>query len=317
MHSKSKKMTKNEVTGHLASFGCYAIFGLNIVLCKDIANSEELTPYALFFLRAVGATALFWIASLFTPKETIERHDMLKIVLAAFIGMFMPQMTFLIGITMTTSIDSSILGSLTPIFTMFFAAYFVKEPITWKKIIGVVLCFAGVVMLVTNSMLHHNGTVQHTSPTGIVLFILNALCFALYVGAFKPLISRYHVITFMKWMFLYTLLICLPFCIGDASDLASDIIDNGFHIPENVVWETLFVIVFATFIAYFLVPIGQKNIRPTMVSMYSYVQPILAVIISICIGIDTLTWTKVTALLLVTTGVFIINCARWKKWQKN
>ena len=308
-------MTQNEVKGHLASFGCYAIFGLNIVFCKDIANSEVLTPYALFFLRAVGATALFWLVSLFLPKEKIDRNDMLKIVFAAFIGMFIPQMTFLIAITMTTSIDSSILGSLSPIFTMFFAAYFVKEPITWKKTLGVVLSFAGVVMLIMNSMLHKEGGVEHTAPMGIVLLVINTLCFALYIGAFKPLISRYHVITFMKWMFLYTLIICLPFCMDDTSKLISTIAEKGNIIPTDVMLETLYVIIFATFVSYFLIPVGQKHIRPTMVSMYSYVQPVLAVIISIGMGIDTMTWTKFLALILVTSGVFIVNNSRWHKWH--
>ena len=308
-------MTRNEVKGHLASFGCYAIFGLNIVFCKDIANSEVLTPYALFFLRAVGATALFWLVSLFLPKEKIDRNDMLKIVFAAFIGMFIPQMTFLIAITMTTSIDSSILGSLSPIFTMFFAAYFVKEPITWKKTLGVVLSFAGVVMLIMNSMLHKEGGVEHTAPMGIVLLVINTLCFALYIGAFKPLISRYHVITFMKWMFLYTLIICLPFCMDDTSKLISTIAEKGNIIPTDVMLETLYVIIFATFVSYFLIPVGQKHIRPTMVSMYSYVQPVLAVIISIGMGIDTMTWTKFLALILVTSGVFIVNNSRWHKWH--
>ena len=308
-------MTRDEVKGHLASFGCYAIFGLNIVFCKDIANSEVLTPYALFFLRAVGATALFWLVSLFLPKEKIDRNDMLKIVFAAFIGMFIPQMTFLIAITMTTSIDSSILGSLSPIFTMFFAAYFVKEPITWKKTLGVVLSFAGVVMLIMNSMLHKGGGVEHTAPMGIVLLVINTLCFALYIGAFKPLISRYHVITFMKWMFLYTLIICLPFCMDDTSKLISTIAEKGNIIPTDVMLETLYVIIFATFVSYFLIPVGQKHIRPTMVSMYSYVQPVLAVIISIGMGIDTMTWTKFLALILVTSGVFIVNNSRWHKWH--
>ena len=307
-------MKRNKVIGHLASFGCYAIFGLNIVFCKDIANAEILTPHALFFLRALGAAGLFWLVSLFLPKEKIYKHDMLKIVFAAFIGMFIPQMTFLIAITKTTSIDTSILSSLSPIFTMFFAAYFVNESITWKKITGVILSFAVVVMLIMNSMFHRNGRVEHTEPMGIVLLVINTLCFALYIGAFKPLISRYHVITFMKWMFLYTLVICLPFCMEDTSELISAVREKGWNIiPADVMLETLYVIIFATFIAYFLVPIGQKNIRPTMVSMYSYVQPVIAVVISICMGIDTLTWAKVIAFSLVTSGVFIVNNSRWNK----
>ncbi|MBO4397660.1 MAG: DMT family transporter [Bacteroidaceae bacterium] len=303
------------IIGHLASLTTYSIFGLNIVFCKDIANSDILSPYALFMFRAVGATLLFWLISLFMPKEHIPRKDKRKIVLASFIGLFMPQMTFLIAITMTSSIDTSVLGSLTPIMTMFMAAYFLKEPITWKKATGVTLSFVGVLILIFNSMYHKGGGATQTTPLGIILLFLNCLSFAIYLGAFRPLISKYSVVTFMKWMFLFTLIICTPFCASDAysfimtattSPAAKELADSGYQL----IWEIGYVVVFATFIAYFLVPVGQKHLRPTLVSMYSYVQPIIAVIISAYIGMDTLTWKKIIAIILVFTGVAIVNKSR-------
>lgn len=77
-------------------------------------------------------------------------------------------------------------------------------------------------------------------------------------------------------------------------------------------WELGFLIVFATFISYFLIPIGQKIIRPTLVSMYSYIQPIIATIISIIIGMDILTWQKILAAAMVFAGVFIVSRSRTK-----
>lgn len=310
------------VIGHLASLATYTIFGLNIVMCKDIANSDILTPYALFLLRAGGATLLFWCVSLFMPKEKVNRADMWRIVLASFIGLFVPQMTFLVAITMTTSIDTSILSSLTPIMTMFVSAIFLKEPITWKKVIGVALSFIGVITLILNTI-HADGGVSQTQPMGIFLIFLNCLSFAVYLGAFRPLISRYSVVTFMKWMFLFTMLISLPFCLTDTVGFVGSMMDacngtmaDGAVCPPvtdafgSLMWEVLYVVVFATFVAYFLIPIGQKNIRPTLVSMYSYVQPILAVIISISVGLDVITWQKVVAIVFVFTGVAIVNRSR-------
>lgn len=300
------------VLGHAASFATYSIFGLNIAMCKDIANSDVLSPYALFLLRASGATLLFWLASLFMPKEHVSKSDMLQIVLASFIGLFIPQMTFLVAITMTTSTDTSILSSLTPIMTMFMAAWFLKEPITWKKVCGVALSFIGVLVLIFTS-LHNTSSVTHSQPMGIALIFINCLTFAIYLGAFRPLISRYSVVTFMKWMFLFTLIICLPFCTSDAISFFHDInatpilsSDEG----KSLILEILYVVVFATFLAYLLIPIGQKHLRPTLVSIYSYVQPIIAVIISICVGLDVLSWQKVLAIVLVFTGVAIVNQSR-------
>lgn len=295
-----------KIFGHIASFASYAIFGINIVMCKDISNSDILSPFALFFLRAVGATILFWMCSLFVKQEHISRKDMLQIALASFVGLLVPQMTFLVGIRETSSIDTSLMGTLSPIFTMFFAAYFVKEPITWKKIIGVVVSLIGVVILILNSLYHVGSGSTKTTFMGLILLFINCFSFALYLGAFRPLITRYNVVNFMKWMFLATLVLSMPFCIKDTlvffSHRSSEV--------HSLYWEIVFVVFFATFVAYLLIPIGQKNIRPTLVSMYSYVQPVIAVVMSVCIGLDYLSWTKGLAILMIFLGVAIVNRSR-------
>ena len=297
---------RSKLAGHLAAAGAYAIFGLNIVVNKDVANSGVVTPIAMFTLRAVGAALLFWILSAFLPKEKVVSGDMWKIALASFVGLFVPQLTFLKAITVATSIDVSILGALTPVFTMFIAAFVLKEPLTFKKIFGVAVSFSGVFILILNSA-HFKGGVEHTTALGVVLLLLNTLSFATYLGVFRPLIERYSVVTFMKWMFLFSVLISLPF---SASDLMTM---DYLAIPSKVAWEIGYVIVFATFIAYFLIPVGQKRIRPTLVGMYSYLQPVIAVIISIVSGLDTLTPLKVIAGVLVFSGVVLVNRSRAAK----
>ena len=202
-------MKTDKLAGHLSIAGAYTIFGLNIVFCKDIANSEAVPPIVLFSMRALGASALFWLLSIFIPKEKVERGDFLKIAAASFVGLFVPQLTFLKAITMATTIDTAIMGTLGPIFTMFFAFLFLGEPITGKKAGGVVLSFVGVIFLIFNSV--HEGGVSSTSPWGIALLLLNSLSFSLYLGVFRPLISKYSVVTFSKWTFLFSLLLSLPF----------------------------------------------------------------------------------------------------------
>lgn len=296
-------MDRRTLAGHLAAAGAYAIFGLNIVINKDVANSGVVTPIAMFTLRAVGASLLFWLISLFLPKEKIATSDFWKIAVASFVGLFVPQLTFLKAITVATSIDTSILGSLTPVFTMFIAAVVLKEPLTFKKIAGVATSFAGVMLLIFNSV-HFRGGAEHTTILGVILLLLNTLSFATYLGVFRPLIARYSVVTFMKWMFLFSIVMSLPFS-------ARDLLGMEYAaIPAKVAWEIAFVIVFATFVAYFLIPCGQKRIRPTLVGMYSYLQPIIAVVISIIAGLDTLSPMKILAGALVFGGVIIVNRSR-------
>ena len=292
----------DKLLGHLSVAGAYTIFGLNIVFCKDIANSEVISPVVLFTLRALGASALFWLLSFLMPRERVERGDFPKIALASFVGLFVPQMTFLMAITMATTIDTAIIGTLGPIFTMIFAFLFLKEPITGKKAGGVALSFAGVVFLILNSV--QQGGASSTSPMGIFLLLLNCVSFSLYLGVFRPLISKYSVVTFMKWMFLFSLILVLPFS-------AKGLMETDFAaIPTKVCWEIGYLVFFATFVAYFLIPFGQKRIRPTLVSMYNYLQPIIAAVVSIWIGMDVITWKKLAATTLIVVGVILVNRSR-------
>ena len=292
----------DKLSGHLAVAGAYTIFGLNIVFCKDIANSDLVSPQVLFTLRALGAAVLFWALSLFAPKEKIAKGDAWRIALASCVGLFIPQMTFLMAITMATSIDTAVMSTLGPIFTMLFAFFFLKEPLTVKKAGGVALSFAGVLYLIFHSV--HQGGAAVSTPAGILLLLLNSLSFSLYLGVFRPLISRYSVVTFMKWTFLVSLLLSLPFS-------AHDLLETDFAaIPAQVGREIAFLIFFATFVAYFLIPYGQKRIRPTLVSMYTYLQPVIAAVLSIWSGIDTLTWQKCLAAVLIVGGVVLVSRSR-------
>lgn len=296
-------MKNNRVAvGHLSAFIAYLIFGINIIVNKDLSDSG-ISPLALFTIRSLGAGSLFWIISLFRPVEKVDRDDFPKILIAAILGFFICQVTFLYAIPRITPMDCSIVTSLSPIYTMFIAAIAIKEPITWKKASGVAISLGGFIFLIFNSVSTGSG-VESTEPIGIILMIINSLSFSLYLGIFKPIITKYSVVTFMKWIFLFTTVMTLPFT-------AKEIITFDYlSLSTAYIWELAFLVLFATFITYFLIPIAQKNIRPTLVSMYSYVQPIIAIIISIYIGMDTLTWQKMVAALAVFGGVILVNYSR-------
>ena len=138
--------------GHFACFTAYLIFGLNIIVCKDLTSSGAISPIALFTLRSLGAGSLFWIISLFMPKQRVEKSDYVKIFAASVLGFFLTQMFFLMAISRITPMDCSIITSLSPVYTMFIAAYALKEPLTAQKRGGVVLSLWGIIYLIHNSV---------------------------------------------------------------------------------------------------------------------------------------------------------------------
>ena len=294
---------KDSIIGHLACFIAYAIFGFNIIVCKDLTSGNLISPLAIFCLRSIGAGALFWLISAFMPAEKIDRKDYPKIFAASMLGFFTCQITFLIGIPYITPMDCSILTAMSPIYTMAIAAIAIKEPISWQKAAGVAVSFAGIIYLIV-SKTGNIGGASETTLFGIFMIVLNSLSFSMYLGIFKPLIGKYHVVTFMKWIFLFAFAVSAPFAGKEIVTL------DWSAIPRIQLAELAYLVVCATFITYFLIPIGQKRIRPTLVSMYSYVQPIIAIVISICIGMDTLTWQKVAAAVMVFGGVIIVSYSR-------
>ena len=295
-------MNKQTIIGHLACLIAYAIFGFNIIVCKDLTSGQLISPLAIFCLRAMGAGALFWLISMFMPKEKVEKKDYIKIFAASLLGFFTCQITFLMGIPHITPMDCSILTAISPIYTMIIAAMVLKEPITLQKAGGVAISFAGIIYLIVSKV--SLGGAAETTPFGIFMLILNSLSFSLYLGIFKPLISKYSVVTFMKWIFLFAFAISAPFSAKEIITL-----DWG-RIPTIQLAELAFLVAFATFITYFLIPIGQKRIRPTLVSMYSYIQPIVAILISICTGMEMLTWQKILAATMVFGGVIIVSYSK-------
>ena len=295
-------MNKQSLVGHLACFLAYAIFGFNIIVCKDLTAGRLISPLAIFTLRSVGAGALFWLISLFTSNEKVEKKDYVRIFAASMLGFFVCQVTFLVGIPHITPMDCSVLSAISPIYTMIIAAIVLKEPITWQKAGGVAISFAGIIYLIV-SRTSATGTTE-TSLFGILMLILNSLSFSLYLGIFKPLIGKYSVVTFMKWIFLFAFVVSAPFSAGEIVAL------DWSAIPAVQLAELVYLIFCATFITYFLIPVGQKRIRPTLVSMYSYVQPIIAIVISITIGMEVLTWQKVLAAIMVFGGVVVVSYSK-------
>ena len=293
----------SKLPGHMAAFIAYTIFGFNIIVCKDLTSDNLIPPLGIFTLRSVFSAALFWIVSLFLPSEKIDGKDYIKIFAASMLGFFTCQVTFLVGIPYITPMECSIMTALSPIYTMFIAALVIKEPITFKKAIGVAISFAGIIYLIL-SRVSAPGGVAESTPFGIFMMVLNVLSFSMYLGIFKPLLAKYSVVTFMKWIFLFSAIVAIPLSAKGLTEV------DWKGIPSIQYAELAYLVICATFISYFLIPIAQKRIRPTLVSMYTYVQPIVAIVISIVVGMDILTWQKVLAMVMVFSGVLIVSYSK-------
>lgn len=196
-----------------------------------------------------------------------------------------------------------------PIVTMVLAALFLHEPVTSKKVIGIFLGAIGAFILITGSTQTH-GAQNEGKLTGDLLCLIAQLCFATYLTIFKHLIQRYTVVTCMKWMITYAAIVIMPLSFNKMAALP------WADITPRVWGETAFVVVGGTFIAYILMMQGQKNLRPTVVSMYNYVQPIVACLVSVFLGLGIFGIAQGIAVLLVFSGVFLVTQSKSRRDMK-
>lgn len=296
---------KEKLKGHSAMFTANLLWGIMSPISKSIFLTGVISAFSLTNMRMVGAAAFFWIASLFMPRESVTKRDLLLLFAASLFGITLNQGFFVVGLSYTTPIDASVVASLTPIITMILAAFIQKEPMTGKKVIGVFMGLTGALILILDGAgSTSGGSLSGGRVMGDLFCLIAEVSFAIYYVAFKGLISRYTPVTLMKWMFLFATICCLP--IG-----GSEVMRIPFAQLDSTIYLDLFFVIFgATFLSYMLVSVGQKRLRPTIVSMYNYTQPIVASLLAIWWGMDSFDVMKGFAILLVFLGVYVVTTSK-------
>nr|WP_125147138.1 EamA family transporter [uncultured Alistipes sp.] len=297
-------MEDKNFRGHAAMLGACITFGLLAPVSKSLFGTGLVSAYALTMMRMGGGAVVFWIASLFTRREHVPPRDLLLFFFASLLGIVLNQGTYVLGVSKTSPIDASVVTTTTPIFVMIIAALYLREPITGKKILGVVVGAAGALLLILSGAHLVSGRTGSGSVSGDLLCLFAQLSFATYFVVFKKLISRYSPVTLMKWMFLYATACCLPFGYSDLKAV------GWAELGWTNYAQIAYVVLGATFLAYLLMPIGQKNLRPTVASSYNYVQPLVATLVAVSLGMDTFGWLKGVAVLLVFAGVYIVTISK-------
>lgn len=290
-------MENKKLNGHIAILSANLIFGMNTPISRSLMP-EILSPYALTFFRLTGGMLLFWSVSAFTKKEKVPAKDILLLFFASLFALIFNQLPYFVGLSMTSPIDASIVVTMLPILTMILAAIIIKEPITLMKAIGVLVGASGALLLVFNS---HTVHVGKSNFLGNLIVFGAVTSFAIYLTVFKNLINRYSSVTIMKWMFLFGTIVCFPFCYHPLMQT------NFTLLTPATYWRIGYIVIFATFLGYLFLPIGQKVLRPTTLSMYNYVQPIMASLVAVFIGIDTFGYEQALSGLLVFSGVYIVT----------
>ena len=293
------------VLAHLSLLVANLIYAINYTLAKDVMP-DYIKPSGFILLRVIGALFLFALSYFLFIKEKIEKKDIIRFAICGLFGVAINQLLFFEGLNLTTPINAAIIMTSNPILVIIMSLLILKEKITLRKGLGIILGIVGASSLILNG-----GGINLSSDAqiGNLFIFINATSYGLYLVLVKPLMKKYKPITVMFYVFAFGLLLVFPFGIANLYQV------NWNDIPTNIYWEISFVVVCTTFIAYLFNSSALKELSPTTVSIYIYLQPILATLFAILRESDSLDEQKIISSAIIFLGVYLVS-VRSKKQSK-
>lgn len=279
------------------------IYGLTFTIAKDVMP-KYVDAYGFIIMRVGGATILFWLVWLLSRnsaairEEQIDSKDYLRIIAAAFFGVALNMLSFFKGLSLTSPISASVLMVSTPIIVLILSAIILKERMRKRMVFGIILGLIGTAFLI----LYGKSSENATNPTlGNFLVFVNAASYGLYLVIVKKLMQKYNPFNFAKWIYLIGFIMVLPFGWSQFQ-----VVDWAL-LPMDIYWKIGFVVVFSTFGTYMLNLLSMRELKPTTVAVFVYLQPVFATIFAISLGKDELTLVKIISAILIFTGVYLVT----------
>ena len=297
-NNRSNLIMNKVLQAHLALLIANLIYGANYSIAKEVMPAY-IQPFAFVTIRVGGSLILFWIISTLFIKEKLDKKDLPRMALLAVFGVAGNQLFFLKGLSITTPINAAIIMVSNPIAVLLIAAVLIKEKISLSKVAGITFGIVGaLIMLVYNK----NFSFGSETIVGDVLVLINSISWACFVVLVKPLMKKYNTFTIVKWVFLFGFFYVLPFGFNELK------LVHWSAMPTSIWWDTAFVVVATTFFAYVLNTYALRALSPSVVSVYIYLQPLLATLIAVYyFHNDTIDARKILSAVLIILGVTLVS----------
>ncbi len=264
----------------------------------------EMEPNAFIFFRAAGAVLLFWLVKSIFVKEKVARKDLFLMALCGLFGVALNQLFFFNGLNLTSSINTGIIMTVNPILVVILSYFILKEKITWRKSVGILIGATGAVLLTLTGA---SGATD--SAIGDLFIFINAASYAMYLVLVKPLMARYKPVTVITWVFTFGLcyVAMYPPSLMEVSQM-------DFSAISGTEWGVIvYVIIGVTFLTYLLTVYGLQYVSPAVSSAYIYLQPVLVMFFAVFFSAmgwaedytDSISWEKIGYMLLIFVGVFL------------
>lgn len=296
-------MQKNTFTAHLAVLAANLIYGANYTIAKQVMP-EYIEAFGFIFIRVLVTALVFWGLASLGANEKVDKSDFPRLFACAVFGVATNQLLFFKGLDLTAPINASLMMTTNPIMVLIVASLLIREKITFRKVAGITIGILGASTLL---LWGKKVSFSSASALGDFFILINSLSWGTFLIIVRPLMQKYKTITVMKWVFLFGSVLVFPFGWEEFNAIRWE----TFTTP---VWlATFYVVICTTSLAYMLNTVALKNLSPSAVSAYIYLQPLFATAFAIMLGKDYLNMLHVISALLIFTGVYLVTGASMKE----
>jgi drug/metabolite transporter (DMT)-like permease len=281
---------------HLALIAVQVLFATWPIVGKIALHTVP--SVALVGFRVAGASiTLLALAKMRGNLQTIKKADWPLLILSSLLGLVFNQLLFTKGLSLTTAINATLLGTAIPIATLLVGVALGTDHVTLRRLVGIALAAGGVLYLIGP------GRANFSSATraGDMLVVANSICYGTYIAVSKNLMKRYNALSVMAWLFVIGCIITVP---AGAISLAHVSLTS---ISWRVWMAVLYIIVFPTAGAYFLNGWALARVSPSTVAVYIYLQPLIAFAAAPFVLGESLSYHTVIASLLIFAGVLVVT----------
>ena len=269
-------VTSKSSSAHIALLFCNIVWACDYPF-YNLVLGRYISPLAMVSASLVIAALWSLVPLLWEKPERVAPTDRLKIFGAAMLIGVARKLCMMFGLAQTSPIDGSIISTSTPLIVLFLSVIVGIERVSKMKIVGLLMGMAGAIAIIVSSNI---GSHTQSGVEGNLLILVSACVSAAYMVWFKKLVGKYRVTTLLRWIYCSSAIVMLP--IG-----AHDIYTTDFaSMSTPIILASLFVLIVPTYLPNLLLNYSLKFVSPTTTSIYSYIQPIVAIILAVAMGLD-------------------------------
>lgn len=282
---------------HLALVLVQLLFGTWPIFGKIALRSLPTTGVVTF--RVVGGAIALAFMQQFRKKQTgkFTRGDLGWLALCSMLGVVLNQLLFVKGLSLTTVINATLLGTTIPVFALLVGAALGYDALSWRKLIGISLAAGGVIYLIDPFRIDFS----RANTIGNLLIVGNSLAYGAYIALSKDLVRKHGALTVITWLFVMGSLVTAPLGVGALAQT------QMLAWPWEVWLVLLYIILVPTVGAYYLNAWALARVEPSTVAVYIYLQPLIAFALAPMILGEAWSTRTLLACVLIFSGVLVVT----------